>query len=107
VTINVADQGYLSRILDPNFFIPDLGSRILIKEFKYFSPKKWFISSWKYNADYSSRIQMPDPDHDFLPIHDHGVKKAPNSGSGSASLVTIIRYLTELTQVLFHPKKTT
>ncbi len=47
---SVADPGCLSRIPDPTFFhpgsrirtvsIPDPGSRILIKEFKYFNPKK-------------------------------------------------------------------
>jgi len=35
---SVADPGCLSRIPDPTFFHP--GSRILIKEFKYFNPKK-------------------------------------------------------------------
>ncbi len=42
--------------------IPDPGSRILIKEFKYFNPKKakkWFLSSKKYDPGCSSRI--PDP----------------------------------------------
>jgi hypothetical protein len=102
-------------IPDPNFFhpgsrirmfsIPDPGSRIRIKEFKYFCPKKWFISSWKYDSGYSSRIQIPDPDHDFLSNPDPGVKKLPDPGSGSATLVTIIGYLTEITQVLSHPKK--
>jgi hypothetical protein len=79
---SVADPGCLSRIPDPTFFhpgsriptvsIPDPGSRILIKEFKYFNPKKakkWFLSSKKYDPGCSSRI--PDP----------GVKKAPNPGS--------------------------
>jgi hypothetical protein len=60
------------------------GSRILIKEFKYFNPKKskkWFLNSKKYDPGCSSRI--PDPDADFLPsrIPDSGVKKAPNPGS--------------------------
>jgi hypothetical protein len=78
----VADPGCLSRIPDPTFFHP--GSRTLIKEFKYFSPKKakkWFLSFKKYDPGRSSRI--PDPDADFLPyrIPDPGVKKAPNSGS--------------------------
>ena len=41
-------------IPDPNFFNP--GSRIRIKEFKYFNPKKWFLSSWKYDPGFSSRI---------------------------------------------------
>jgi hypothetical protein len=31
---------------------------------------------------------IPDPDLEFLPIPDPGVKKAPNPGSGSATLVT-------------------
>jgi hypothetical protein len=72
-----------SRIPDPNCLHP--GSRILIKEFKYFNPrkskKKWFLSSKKYDPGCSSRI--PDPDADFLPsqIPDPGVKKVPNSGS--------------------------
>jgi hypothetical protein len=79
---SVADPGCLSRIPDPTFFHP--GSRILIKEFKYFNPKKskkWFLSSKNYEPGCSSRI--PDPDADFLPsrIPDPGVKKAPNPGS--------------------------
>jgi hypothetical protein len=36
--ISVADPGCLSRIPDPTFFHP--GSRIRIKDFKYFNPKK-------------------------------------------------------------------
>ncbi len=79
-------------IPDPNFFHPgsELSpSRILIKEFKYFNPKKpkkLFLSSKKYYPGCSSRI--PVPDADFLPIpdpgsriSDPGVKKAPNPGS--------------------------
>jgi hypothetical protein len=53
------------------FFHP--GSRIRIKEFKYFNPKKWFPSSRKYDPVCSSR--NPDPDPDFLPIPDTGVKR--------------------------------
>jgi hypothetical protein len=64
-----ADPGCLSRIPDPTFFHP--GSRIRIKEFKYFNPKKWFLSSRKYDPGCSSRI--PDP----------GVKKAPDPGSAT------------------------
>jgi hypothetical protein len=80
-----------SRIPDPNCLHP--GSRILIKEFKYFNPKKaknCFLSSKKYVPGCSSRI--PDPDADFLPsrIPDPGVKKAPDPGSGSATLDTIL-----------------
>jgi hypothetical protein len=59
------------RILDPTFFhpesrlqifsIPDPGSEffpswIRIKEFKYFNPKKWFLSSRKYDLGCSFRI---------------------------------------------------
>jgi hypothetical protein len=72
-----------SRIPDPNCLHP--GSRILIKVFKYFNPKKkqnkWFLSSKNYDPCCSSRI--PDPDADFFPsrIPDPGVKKAPNPGS--------------------------
>jgi hypothetical protein len=59
--ISVADPGcsFPSRIPDPTFWnpdssipdpsIPDLGSQIRIKEFKYFNPKKWFLSSMKYD----------------------------------------------------------
>ncbi len=76
-----------SRIPDPNCLHP--GSRILIKEFKYFNPpKKWFLSSNKYDPGCLSRI--PDPDADFLPsrIPDPGSKRypIPEPGSGSATL---------------------
>jgi hypothetical protein len=71
-------------IPDPTFFHP--GSRIRIKEFKYFNPKKWFLSSRKYDPGCSSWI--PDPDADFYTyrIPDPGVKEAPDPGSGSAIL---------------------
>ncbi len=92
---SVADPACLSRIR--LFSIPDPGSelspsRILIKEFKYCNPKnskKWFLSSKKYDPGCSSRI--PDPDADFLPsrIPDPGVKKVPDPGSGSATLVLV------------------
>jgi hypothetical protein len=65
---------------DPNFF--QSGSRIHIKEFKYFNPKKCFLSSRKYDQGCSFRI----PDPDFLSIPNPGVKKAPDPGSGSATL---------------------
>ncbi len=35
---------------------------------------------------------IPDPDLDFLPISDPGVKKAPDPGSGSATLVKISEF---------------
>jgi hypothetical protein len=59
-----------SRIPDPGSELSP--SRIRIKEFKYFNPKKskkWFLSSRKYDPGCSSRI--PDP----------GVEKAPDPGS--------------------------
>jgi hypothetical protein len=67
-------------IPDPNFSIPDPGSkrfRICIKEFKYFEPQKLFLKFRKYYPGCSFRI--PDPDLDFLPI--------PDPGSGPATLV--------------------
>ncbi len=60
----------LFSIPDPNFF--NLGPRICIKEFNYFNPKKCFLNSRKYDPGCSSRIQIPDPDTDFLPIPDPG-----------------------------------
>jgi hypothetical protein len=60
----------LFSIPDPRseFFYP--GSQIRIKEFKYFNPKKWFLSSRKYDPGCSSRFpgskrhraRIPDPD---------------------------------------------
>jgi hypothetical protein len=74
--------GCLSRIPDPTFFHP--GSELSPSR----TPKKWFLSSRKYDPGCLSRI--PDPDADFYPsrIPDPGVKKAPDPGSGSATLVS-------------------
>jgi hypothetical protein len=72
-------------IPDPNFFLP--GSRICIKEFKYFIQKNWFLSSRKYHPGSSSKIRIQDPDPYFLPFPDPGVKKAPDPGSGTATLI--------------------
>jgi hypothetical protein len=65
--------------------IPDPGSES--KNLSILTPKKWFLSSRKYDPGCSSRI--PDPDADFYPsrIPDPGVKKAPDPGSGSATLL--------------------
>ncbi len=97
---SVADPGCLSRIPDLTFFhpesririvsIPDPGSelfpsRIRIKEFKYFNPKKWFLSSRKYDPGCSSRIRVPDPD--FLPIPDPRSRGQKVPDPGSATLV--------------------
>ncbi len=61
---------------------PKCLSRIRTKEFRYFNPKKWFLSSRKYDSDFSSRIRIltfypsriqgskrhriPDPQHWLL-----------------------------------------
>jgi hypothetical protein len=70
-------------IPDPNFIHPESGSRIHIKEFKYFNPKKWFLSSRKYDrvVHSGSRIRILT----FYPsrIPDPGVKKAPDPGSAT------------------------
>ncbi len=72
-------------------FIPDPGSkrsrnRIRIKEFKYFWPRKLFISSRKYEHPGSgTRVRI----FIFYPfrIPGPGVLKAPDPGSGSATLL--------------------
>ena len=61
--INVADPGCLSRILDPNVYIPDPYKR------KYCNLK---MVSWLF---------IPDLDPDFLPIPDPGVKKSQDPKS--------------------------
>jgi hypothetical protein len=66
-----------SRIRDPNFFHP--GSWIRLKELKYFNPKKWFLSTQKYDPGFSSRIRIPDPD--FLPIPNPGSRGQKGTGS--------------------------
>jgi hypothetical protein len=71
-------------------FIPDPGSEFFpsqvrnrIKEFKCFNPKKWFLSSRKYDLGCSSRIRIQIFFPSRIPA---GVKKAPDPGSGSAIL---------------------
>ncbi len=83
---SVADPGCLSQIPDPNFFHP--GSRISIKEFKYFNPKKLFLSSTKYDPGCTSRNRILT----FYPsrIPDPGFKKAPDPGTGSATLESTV-----------------
>jgi hypothetical protein len=65
-----------------------------INEFKYFLPKKLFLSSLKYVPGCSSRIRIADPNLDFLPyrILDPEVKKATDPRSGSATLLGTVRY---------------
>jgi hypothetical protein len=64
-------------------FIPDQSIPICIKEFKYFNPK--MVSK---DSEIKSGLFIPDPDSDFYPswISDPEVKKAPDPGSGSATL---------------------
>jgi hypothetical protein len=71
-------------------------SRIRIKEFKYFKPKKGFLSSWKYDSDFSSRIRILT----VCPkIHGYN---ALDPGSGSATLlVTRVPYLFNLVPEMF------
>jgi hypothetical protein len=91
MTSSFADPGCLSRIPDPTFFhpgyriqtvsIPDPGSaskNLCILTPK--KPKKWLLSSRKYDPSCSSRIRMLT----FYPsrIPDPGLKKAPDPGSG-------------------------
>ncbi len=59
------------------FSIPDPGSELFPsripdpkKEFKYFNPKKWFLSYRKYDSGCSSRIRILT-----LPIPDPGVNR--------------------------------
>jgi hypothetical protein len=59
-------------------------SRIRIKQFNNVT-QKLFLSSRKYDPGCSPRI--PDPDFHPLWIPDPGVKKAPDPGSGSATLL--------------------
>jgi hypothetical protein len=86
--IIVPDPGCLSRI--PNFFNPGFASTNsntgILKQ------KKLFLSSRKYDPGCSSRIRIPDPDPVIYlsRIPDPGVKKAPDPGSGSATLVYYI-----------------
>ncbi len=74
-------------IPDPIFFHP--GSQIRFKEFKYFNPKNCFLSSCSSRIliIYSSRIPNP------------GVKKAPDQGSGSATL--LVQHLRILSRLSF------
>jgi hypothetical protein len=74
------------RMTAPNFSVPDPGPdteskrsriRIRIEEFKYFIflPNKVFLSSWKNDLGYSSRIRIFSPSR----IPDPAVKKEPDS----------------------------
>jgi hypothetical protein len=81
-------------IPDQNFFhpgsrfkkIPGSRIRILIKEFKYFNQNKLFLCSGKFYPAYSSRIWI------LIFTRIPGFKKAPDPGSGSATLLSTIVY---------------
>ncbi len=90
---SVADPVCLSRITDPTFFHPGsefFPSRIHIKEFKYFNPKLFFKLSEIWSGLFIADLDPPD----FLPIPDPGSRgqKAPDPGSGCATLVRIQGY---------------
>ncbi len=77
---SVADPGCLPGPPDPNFSIPDLGSKkseSASKNLSIFYPKKLFPSSRKYDPGCSSRIRILT----FYP------KKEPDLRSGSATVI--------------------
>ncbi len=81
-----ADQGCLSRI--PIFSIPNPGSAL--KNLSIWIQK--IVSKLsKYDPGCSSRIRFPDLDPDILLNPDPGVKKAPEPGSGSTTLIYVIQ----------------
>jgi hypothetical protein len=78
-----------------SFSIPDPGSeffpsRISIKEFQFSNPKKLYLSIRL--SEIWSGLFFPDPDPEFLPIPDPGSmgEKAPDLGSGSATLLASV-----------------
>jgi hypothetical protein len=79
-TPSVADPGCLSPIIGSEFF--PSRSRIRIKEFKYFNPKKGFLNSRKYDPGLSSRILILI----FYPSRIQGSKRhlIPDPVTGSA-----------------------
>jgi hypothetical protein len=65
-------------IPDPYSFIPDPGSGSKFKNFSFFIQK--IVSEL---SEIRSEVLIPNPDLDFLPIPDPGVKKAPDLGAGT------------------------
>jgi hypothetical protein len=97
---------YPSRIPDPGSELSP--SRIRIEEFKYFNPKKWFLSSRKYDPGCSSRI--PDPDAYFLPIPDPRSRGKKGTGSRIRNTVPIrfhLKGLMEKATAMSAPKMAT
>ncbi len=83
----------LSSVADPECRVEKSRMRIRIEEFKYrmFNPKTCYgtgtkLSEILFDLGCSSRILDPD----FFPIPYPGVKKAPDPGSGSATLIVHI-----------------
>jgi hypothetical protein len=73
---------------DPNFSIPDPGSKKIpdpgsgsASRDLSFLTQKIFLSSQKCDLGCSSRIRIPDPNLDFIPI--------PDPVSGSTTLMSI------------------
>jgi hypothetical protein len=79
-------------------FVPDSGSEFFHPGSRVKNiPDPVFGSESKNFSDpgCSSRIRIPGPNLDFLPITDpgsRGVRKAPDPGSGSATLFDEIAY---------------
>jgi hypothetical protein len=93
VSCSVADPGCKNIKIkmffpDPSFFtFFHPGFRICFKEFKYFNPRKWFLSSRKYDPGCSSRIRDPE----ILPTPDPnpGVNRHRIPDTGSATLLLV------------------
>jgi hypothetical protein len=68
----IPDSGSGLFIPDPNFSYPGSRIRIRIKELKYFKRKNCLEALgnmiWDVLPGSGSRIRIPDPDLDFLPI---------------------------------------
>ncbi len=53
-----------------------------------------------WNALPGSGMLFPDPDLDFLPIPDPGVKKAPDPGYGSATMI-ILQFFVDADSIIW------
>ncbi len=75
-------------------------SRILTKEFQYFNPKEWFLSSRKYDSGWRSRIRILT----FYPsrISDPGSRgQTPDPGSGTLPICLMNDAFVELFPTIF------
>jgi hypothetical protein len=77
--VNLQCCGSGINIADPESEFSPSRIRTRIKEFKYFIPKKCFLSLRKYD----SGVHPGSGSSFFLPIPDPGVKKAPDPGSAT------------------------